>query len=150
MMTLSEKVAYLKGLAEGSKVDESTKEGKLIVSMIDVLEDMALSVADVQDTVSEMALQVDEIDDDLAAIEDEWYDDDYEEEDDDEEYLDDGPIYEVECPVCGDVICVDEDLLDEGAIECPNCGETLEFDFDECDCGEDCHCDGSCSCESDK
>ena len=47
----------------------------------------------------------------------------------------------MECPKCGDIICLDEDMLDEGEIDCPNCGEKLEFDFeDSCDCG--CHHDG--------
>ena len=39
-------------------------------------------------------------------------------------------MYEVECPSCGDVICLDEDMLEEGEIACPNCGEMLEFDLD--------------------
>lgn len=136
MMTLTEKVAYLKGLADGIKVDESTNEGKLFKAMIDVMDDMALTISDVEDSMGEISQQVDEIDDDLAAIEDEWYDDD----DDDE---DEGPVYEVECPSCGETICVDEDLMDEGSIDCPNCGENLEFDFDEDD---DAECKGNCGC----
>ena len=40
-MEISEKVAYLKGLAEGLKLDEETKEGKLIAAIIDVLDAMA-------------------------------------------------------------------------------------------------------------
>lgn len=141
MMTITEKVAYLKGMADGMKLDESANEGKLLKTVIDVLEDMALTISDVEDTLGEISQQVDEIDDDLAAIEDEWYEDD--EDDDDDEC--EGVRYEVECPVCGDVISIDEDLLEEGAIDCPNCGENLEFDFDdedECDCG--------CGCSKDK
>ena len=38
-MTISEKVAYLKGLAEGLDIDtEKSKEGKLISVMIGILE----------------------------------------------------------------------------------------------------------------
>ena len=40
-MEISEKVAYLKGLAEGLALDTDTKEGKLIAAIIDVLDDMA-------------------------------------------------------------------------------------------------------------
>lgn len=141
MMTITEKVAYLKGMADGMKLDESANEGKLLKTVIDVLEDMALTISDVEDTLAEVAQQVDEIDDDLAAIEDEWYDDD---DDDDES---DGVRYEVECPVCGDVISIDEDLLEEGAIDCPNCGENLEFDFDDDD---DCDCGCGCNKEKDE
>ena len=144
-MTVTEKVAYLKGLAEGMKIDESTNEGKLLLSIIDTLDDIALSVSDLEDSVEELSAQVDEIDDDLGTVEEDLYGDDDECgcgcEDDDEEDFDD-TLYEVECPSCGDVICLDEGMLEEGEIDCPNCGEKLEFDLeddgdeaDECGCG---------------
>ncbi len=136
MMTVTEKVAYLKGLAEGMKMDDSTNEGKLLLAIIDTLDDIALTVSDMEDSMAELAAQVDEIDDDLGAVEEDLYcdDDDCDCDDDDE------ALYEVECPKCGDIICLDEDMLDEGEIDCPNCGEKLEFDFEDgCDCG--CHHD---------
>ena len=40
-MGITENAAYLKGLAEGLKLDESTNEGKLIVKMLDVIEELA-------------------------------------------------------------------------------------------------------------
>ena len=44
-MTISEKVAYLKGLAEGLNLDvEKSKEGKLISVMIGILEEVGLSI----------------------------------------------------------------------------------------------------------
>ena len=136
MMTVTEKVAYLKGLAEGMKMDDSTNEGKLLLAIIDTLDDIALTVSDMEDSMTELAAQVDEIDDDLGTVEEDLYcdDDDCDCDDDDE------ALYEVECPKCGDIICLDEDMLDEGEIDCPNCGEKLEFDFEDgCDCG--CHHD---------
>ena len=135
MMTVTEKVAYLKGLAEGMKMDDSTNEGKLLLAIIDTLDDIALTVSDMEDSMTELAAQVDEIDDDLGAVEEDLYcdDDDCDCDDDDE------ALYEVECPKCGDIICLDEDMLDEGEIDCPNCGEKLEFDFEDgdepCGCG---------------
>ena len=48
-MEISEKVAYLKGLAEGLNLDTESKEGKLIAAIIDVLDDMAEKFADVED-----------------------------------------------------------------------------------------------------
>ena len=134
MMTVTEKVTYLKGLAEGMKMDDSTNEGKLLLAIIDTLDDIALTVSDMEDSMTELVAQVDEIDDDLGAVEEDLYcdDDDCDCDDDDE------ALYEVECPKCGDIICLDEDMLDEGEIDCPNCGEKLEFDFEDgCDCG--CH-----------
>ena len=154
-MTVTEKVSYLKGLAEGLGIDESEKNGKMIKAIIDVLEDMAYSVTDLEDGFDELIEQVDTLDEDLGIMEDDFYglDDDEDEEDDEE--LDDEALYEVTCPSCGDTICITEDMLDEGSITCPNCGELLEFDFeDECDCGEDgCghhhHHGEGCSCGHD-
>ncbi len=129
-MTVSEKVAYIKGLAEGLSLEDS-KEAKLIKAIIECLDDIAENIADVEDDVYEMAEQLDEIDQDLANLEDDYYDDADDEDDDDEEEL-----YEVTCPKCNDTIYLDEETLLDGGIECPNCGEELEFDF-ECNC-EDC------------
>ncbi len=137
-MTVTEKVAYLKGLAEGMKMDESTNEGKLLLSIIDTLDDIALSISDLEDNMEELSAQVDEIDDDLGTVEEDLYGDDECDCDDED---DDETLYEVECPSCGDVICLDEGMLEEGEIDCPNCGEKLEFDLeDDEDCSEGCSC----------
>ena len=48
-MTTSEKVAYLKGLAEGLGVDKETKEGRILDAILDILEDVA---HDIEDPVS--------------------------------------------------------------------------------------------------
>ena len=45
-MGITEKVAYLKGLAEGLGLDKDSKEGKLFAAIIDVLDDMALEIED--------------------------------------------------------------------------------------------------------
>ena len=50
-MTLSERTAYLKGLMEGMKIDTETNEGKLFKAIIETLDDMALTVSDVEDVV---------------------------------------------------------------------------------------------------
>lgn len=133
-MTLSERVAYLKGLAEGMELGDSKQE-KLLKEIIDVLENVASDMLDVEDDIIDIGEQVDEIDEDLAALEDEVY---YDEDDDDDD--DDDLFYEVTCPSCNDTICLDEETLLDGSIDCPNCGETLEFEC-ECNC-EDCEgCD---------
>ena len=133
-MTLTERTAYLKGLMEGMQIDMETNEGKLFKAIIDVLDDMALTVSDVEDVVDAVCDELDSVEEDLDAIEeyllDEEDDDDY--EDDDDEYdFDDEVIYEVKCPVCNTVINLDEEMLEAGSIECPDCGEELEFDADE-------------------
>lgn len=137
-MTPAEKVAYLKGLAEGLGIEAGSKEGKLLNAVIDVLEDLAYDLDELTETVNDIGDDLDELYDEVDDItdylvDDEDYDDDDEDEDDDgDEYWDDEePVfYEVTCPACDNTITIDEDVLLTGAIACPNCGETLEFDFD--------------------
>ena len=141
-MTITEKVAYLKGLAEGLAIDESKPEAKLINAIIDVLDDMALTVSDLEDGLDLFSEQLDAVDEDLDELEGFVYEDlddcccdDCCDDEDEEEY------YDVECPSCGEVICVDGDILEEGSINCPKCNELLEFEIDY-DC--DCDCDDCC------
>ncbi len=140
-MTVTERVAYLKGLTEGLDLDTSTKEGKLLSAIIDVLDDLAFEVSDLQEVVGELGEQIDMIDEDLDGLEEIVYDEeDYDDDDDDDcdccDCCDDGDLYEIVCPSCSDSIYLDEDMVAEGEMECPNCGEHLEFDFDEDDAEE--------------
>lgn len=136
-MKLGEKVSYLKGLMNGLELDESTKEGKVIALMADILSDIAVNIEDLQDQIDEIVEVVDVIDEDLSNIEEDIYgeeccDDECGCDDDDEDGL-----YEVCCPTCGDTICITEDMLEEGAIKCPGCGELLEFDYGDEDTDEE-------------
>lgn len=137
-MTNTEKVAYIRGLAEGLELDDSKKEVKVLNAIIDLLDDLAMSLADLEDGYSDMADQLDAVDEDLGSLEDDFYGDDEDDEDDE-----DICYYEVTCPNCHETICLSEDIIEDGQMDCPNCGETLEFDIDECD---DDGCD--CGCES--
>lgn len=133
MSYISERVAFIKGLAEGMKMDDSTNEGKLLNAIIDVLEDMSLAIEDIEEIQDEVCEQVDGIDEDLAELEKVVYDE--------EDELD---FEEIDCPYCGETIEVDLDMIDEDAetIECPHCHEKIELEWDcECDDGCGCGCD---------
>ena len=146
-MTNSERAAYIRGLREGLDLDPNAKETKLFNAIVDLLDDLCLSVEEMEDAYDELSGQVDEIDEDLGELEEDYYDlddfNDEEDEDDDWEEDDDDCYFEVTCPSCGDTIQLNGEMLEEGSIECPNCGENLEFDLDEeeCGCGEDCNCE---------
>ena len=149
-MTISEKSAYLKGLMDGLKLNTESDEGKMIAAIVDLLGDMAKRVTDIEETTIAISDELDEIEEDLDAIEDFIMDededdfedfDDYEEDDDwdddGEEYEEgfdfgdeDTTVYEVEC-ACGEIIDFDEETLEKGSIVCPNCGETLEFSLED-------------------
>lgn len=126
-MEITEKVAYLKGLAEGMELDVEKKEGKLLAAIIDVLDDLALELSDLRDLQMELEDGLDAVSEDLEDVEDVIYDCDcdFDEEEDDEE---DEDCYATTCPNCEQTIYFDDSILEEGEVLCPNCGEKLEFD----------------------
>lgn len=143
-MKLSEKMSYLQGLLDGLDIDTTTKEGKLLVQMTEVMQEMVISVDDLQTQVDELTELCDILDSDLGELEEDYYDvdgcdcgccDDDDFDDYDDFDLDSDELYEVCCPTCGETVILDESMLEEGAIDCPKCGLSLEFDyFGDCDC----------------
>ena len=132
-MTISEKVAYLKGLAEGLELDtEKSKEGKLISVMIGILEEVAMSIEDLEENDLDLGEEIDVLSDDLADVEDIVYGID---EDEDEDFDED--FFEVECPTCEEPIVIDEEALAEGVVQCPNCGDKFSMDLSDDVCTED-------------
>ena len=125
-MTISEKVAYLKGLAEGLNLDtEKSKEGKLISVMIGILEEVGLSIEDREENALALGEEIDVLSDDLADVESVVFED--EEDDEDEEDEDD--YFEVECPNCEEPLIIDDEALAAGEIQCPNCETRFSLDL---------------------
>ena len=135
-MSLSQKAAYLKGLADGMELDAGSKEGKLLKAIIEVINDIAESVEEVEDCTAGIESELDEIAEELLSIEHAIEDDD---EDDFECDCDECGeyFYNVTCPSCGDEIALDEDIIAMGSINCPNCNEVLEFEMEDDESGED-------------
>lgn len=124
-MTVTERVAYVRGLFEGLEINVDKKEGRLFKEIITLLEDMALSITDLEEENEALQGVLD------AMIEDLYDDDDsYDEEDVSEDAYDpDNELFQVVCPSCGEEIYIDEATLEQGNISCPACGEELEFDM---------------------
>ena len=134
MSELTNRAAYLKGLAEGMKLDTETNEGKLLSEIISFLNDAAAEMEAIDEEQGFIADQIDDMDEAIDVLGNEVFgaDDDYDDFDDDDEV-------QVICQNCGEEIVLSPEDFDEGEIVCPNCGETIEFDFD---------CDGDCdSCD---
>lgn len=136
-MEITEKVAYLKGLAEGMDLDTDKKVGKLLAAIIDTLDDIALELEDIKDEQAELADGLDAVSDDLEDVEDLLYGEDDEDDEDSEYELDDlgedEDCYATTCPTCEESIYFDESVLEDGEVICPNCGEKLEFDLESLD-----------------
>lgn len=149
-MTLTEKAAYLKGIADGMKLNAEEPVDKLLLSIIDMLDDVAKSVTSNEEEIELLTDDVDALyedvydDDEDDEDDDDLDDEDEDDEDEDDEDDDDEELYEIECPKCGEKIYLDFDEIEQGDITCPACGETLEIELhtDDCDCGC-CHHDES-------
>ena len=92
--------------------------------MIGIMEELAMSVEDLEQNALNLGEEIDVLSDDLADVEEVVYDED-------EDYDDDW--FEVECPSCGADIVVDEDALSEGEVECPSCGTRYAMELTEDD-----------------
>ncbi len=134
-MTLTEKAAYLKGLTEGLGLDSAKPETKIINELIALTEDMARTIADLEEDVEYLNDYIEEVDEDLGALEEDFYsDDDFDcdgdcdccdcdcDFDDDEDF--DEECYEIECPSCGETICFDS-TIDREDLVCPACQEKI-------------------------
>lgn len=141
---LSEKAAYLQGMAEGMKLAEKSDEGKMLEKVIDLMAEMAASVEEAYDVVEECEERIDDLEDYAEDISDILSgdcdcdcDSDHcdcgceDEFDDDDDELDDVDFYEVKCPHCKEKVFFDEDMIDDGEFECPNCGEAIEIDMED-------------------
>ena len=157
-MGITENAAYLKGLAEGLKLDEGSNEGKLILKMLDVIEEMAEKISILESANEELFNYIEGLSEDLVNLENDFYEDadcedysDLNEDGEDEEYEEytDEEYYEIECPTCGEKICFTEEF-DLDNFLCPACGNKID-DIElidgcgDCEgCPEDCESRGMC------
>ncbi len=148
-MTLSARVAYLKGLFDG--LDYDKKDSKMMSGILELLEDMAQSVEELEEENAALNEVVDvlmetvfsgnnagaqpvasaeETEEPDADSDEEVFEDSVEEDAVDEDVdMSDQTLYQVICPRCGEEIFVEEHDLEAGSIACPVCGEELEFDM---------------------
>ena len=85
-MGITENASYIKGLAEGLELDSSTKEGKVILKLIDLVSDLAEKVSVLENENSELYDYMEQMAEDIIDLEDLVYGD--EESEDFEDYSD--------------------------------------------------------------
>lgn len=155
-MDLKEKAAYLNGLLEGSNLDFKDEKNKIIKSILGLIQEIAEKVEELDNVCCENSELIDEIDEDLAEIEKNFYKNvDYNKKNNEkecdcnrknkqknsfletdeesnfknDEYFNKQEKYEISCPNCRRVLEVEEEIFDEDEIFCPECGEKITFDF---------------------
>ena len=114
-MDIREKSAYLKGLAEGMKLDASKDETKLLGAVIDLLSDIAEKLDELDGDLETAKDYIEEIDEDLGSLEE------YVLGDDDCDCCDDDDDDDCDCDCC----CGDNDFR---MLMCPHCNEEIYFD----------------------
>ena len=137
-MSVSKRISYLKGMAEGLGLGNGTKEERVLQLMIEILEEMS-------NEIEALSANVLVLDDDVSNILDDVLDLENALEDEEPPLfapqasaqsvqpleVEQPQFYVVNCPRCDDEITLDEDVLSFGHVDCPTCNERLEFDLDD-------------------
>lgn len=113
MEYLYERVAYLRGLCDGMDISSDSKEGRLLMEIINVLGEFSDAMVDLEEEQLELGEYVESIDEDLSDLEADFYDLDEE----DWDYYDEDRYYDDE-----DRELCEEDWDDEGVHVC-SCGK---------------------------
>ena len=129
MSEVSKKVAYLKGMAEGMDLNEDTLQNRLILRMLEALEEISEELEAIEARQDEAEQYIDELDSDLGDVEEFLFADEDEEEDEEYDEEDDGEgidFIEYECPHCKTSVYYDQEAFDlEEEHLCPECGKEL-------------------------
>ena len=131
MSDLTARAAYLKGLAEGMKLDTGTDEKKLLMAVIGVLEDYAKEIDGIDATCGFMSDSIADIEDEIDFLGSAVFHGEH-------AHMHGGKDdVQVKCPNCGEDIVVSIDEVEEDEVVCPNCGAEIELDLscgcDDCD-----------------
>lgn len=143
MSKLTDRVSFLKGLAEGMQIDKDKNSNKLLMEIISILDDMAKEMAEMTEAHDELNEYVESIDDDLADLEevlfgededacgcgcedcnDDCNCDDCDDDEDDED--EDSEMISYSCPHCNHEILFDASTVDfDEDYLCPACGKPV-------------------------
>ena len=136
-MTTKEYSSYIKGLMDGANYDTTTTEGKIIAALADLCSQMAGDIETLRDELDTANDYIEELDEDLGAVEDIIYDcedDDDDDDDDDDECCDccgcdddedsEEEFYCAMCPKCGGKVYFDDTVNPEDVV-CPACKTPL-------------------------
>ncbi len=151
-MKTKEYSSYIKGLIEGSNLDTTTSEGKIINALAELCDQMAAEIETLRDELDVANEYIEELDEDLGSVEEVVYDVDDDcccddeddcdccdcDDDDDCDCCDCGcdcdddeeEFYVAMCPHCGGKVYFDDSVNPEDVV-CPACQKPLITDEDE-------------------
>ena len=122
-MSVSEKLGYLRGLADGLQLNSTSgsKEERLIAALIDAVEELADQVSENEEQDKARAAQIEDLSESLDAVASLVLDGLEEDEDETE--------YEMACPSCEKPLVIGPADLTSGEITCPHCAQRFEIDL---------------------
>ena len=143
MSKLTDRVSYLKGLADGLQLSEDKASHKMIVQILDLLGEMTDEMDRMNEAHEDLNEYVESIDDDLADLEETLFGDDEEDEchcghchddEDDDDEDDEDEMIAYACPSCGhDIVFNAADVDFDEDYRCPACGEPIFPELEEDD-----------------
>lgn len=135
MDEVASKIKYLQGLAEGLELSSKSPEGKIIMGILEALEEVHKKIDEIETRQKEFSEFMDlfveageEMDNFMSFLEANMdgipldftmVDDDLDEEDED--------IINIECTDCGRKFFVNVEDIVEGTARCPSCGKNFSF-----------------------
>lgn len=128
-MTTKEYSSYIKGLIEGTNLNLTTPEGKIISALAELADQMAGEIETLRDELDVCNQYIEEVDEDLGAVEELIYDDcDCDCDCCDDDCGDDDECDDECCCGCCDDEDEDEDEEEFYCAMCPHCGGKVYFD----------------------
>ena len=127
-MTVSEKVAYIRGLYDGLGLDASKSgEARILSELLDVLRQVGSQMDGMDASVEQLFDELNSLRDSVADPENAVFDDDDGLEDDGGG----GDFSEIPCPICGEELAIDDGVLAAGVVDCPKCGQKFALSFED-------------------
>ena len=123
-MTISEKVAYIRGLYDGLGLDvEKSGEARILSEVLDVLRQIGGQMDGAAASMDRLFDELDDLRDSVADLENAVFDGDDADTDED--------FFEIPCPTCGEDLTVDDEALAAGVVDCPHCGGRFALSFED-------------------
>lgn len=128
MKRITDRTSYLRGLAEGLNIDKEKAENKLMLEMLNVMDEMAQKILELDGDMDELDEYVASMESDLSDVEDILF------ADGDEDGLEDADAYgedgsgeiDVTCPHCGKEFTIEATEINfDDDVVCPACGKSI-------------------------
>ena len=126
-MTISEKVAYIRGVYDGLGLDsEKSSEARILSEVLDVLKQVGSQMDSMEASTNRLFNELDDLRGSVADLENAVFDEDDEDDGDSGE-----DFFEISCPTCGESLVVDVEALAAGVVDCPACGGKFALSFED-------------------